>query len=117
MSLDKTKLNKELQKAYTDSWNTFIGYILDNFNSANPSSNPRPAAIEAAAKVFADQISTSIDNYIKSSEIIIPPGIVVAYTGTPPVVAAGGDAAAQISNTVSKVTYQSIIDSPKAKIS
>ena len=122
MPLDKTKLNTELNKAYVDSWNTFIGYLIDNSNSKNPSTNPRPAAIDAAAKIFADQVANSIDMYIKSAEIVVPPGTDVTVkattTGTSDIKGTG-ITPADVASTITSATYagKSISDSPKAKIS
>lgn len=117
MSLDKNKLKAELESAYIESWNAFIKVLDDNSKADNPSPKPQPAAFKAAAKVLSEKFSTSIDNYIKSAEIVTPPGIyvysssMVGGTG-----ATGATMQAGVGSTAGP-SYQSIEDSPKAKIS
>lgn len=111
MSLDKSKLNTELKAAYLESWNAFIKVLVDNSKAANPSLTPQPAAFDAAATIFAARVSTSIDNYIKSAEIVTPPGIYV-YSST----LVGGSGSTSTGGTMGS-SYQSIKDSPIAKIS
>ncbi len=137
MALDKTLLNQQLNAAYTGAWNTFIGVLENNANSANPSQKPQPVAISQAATVFANQVADAIDAYIKSAEIVIPQGIKVEVnanstapasapaTSPPATGSATGSASAavitpaDISSQINSAEYSgtSTEDSPKAKIS
>ena len=139
MALDKDALNQQLNKAYSDGWNTFIAVLENNAASSNPAEKPQPVAIQQAATTFANQVADAIDAYIKSADIVIPQGIKVGVNAnstaavgpaTPPTTtaasstsatpaAAGVLTSADIASQINATEYTgtSVEDSPKAKIS